>query len=85
MEANPSTVTAAGDTSIITATVKDASGIVVTDGSTVTFSTSLGTLSASSVETINGIATTILTTVSGSATVTAICAPATNTVVVICP
>jgi PKD repeat protein len=85
LEANPSTVTAAGDTSIITATVKDASGNVVTDGATVTFSTSLGTLSASSVTTINGIATTILTTVTGSATVTAICAPATNTVVVTCP
>jgi PKD repeat protein len=85
LEANPSTVIAAGDTSIITATVKDASGSVVTDGAAVTFSTSLGTLSASSVSTINGIATTILTTVSGSATVTAICAPATNTVVVTCP
>jgi PKD repeat protein len=85
LEANPSTVTAAGDTSIITATVKDASGSVVTDGAIVTFSTSLGTLSAVSVTTINGIATTILTTVTGSATVTAICAPATNTVVVICP
>jgi len=83
--ANPSTVAAAGATSIITATVKDASGSVVTDGATVTFSTSLGTLSASSVTTINGIATTILTTVKGSATVTAICAPATNTVVVTCP
>ena len=83
--ANPSTVTAVGDTSIITATVKDASGSVVTDGATVTFSTSLGTLSASSAATINGIATTILTTASGSATVTAICAPATATVVVICP
>jgi len=83
--ANPSTVTAAGATSIITATVKDASGSVVTDGATVTFSTSLGTLSASSAATINGIATTILTTVAGSATVTAICAPATATVVVTCP
>jgi len=85
LEANPSAVTAAGDTSIITATVKDASGSVVTDGAIVTFSTSLGTLSAVSVTTINGIATTILTTVTGSATVTAICAPATNTVVVTCP
>ena len=87
--ANPSTITADGGTSIITATVKDASGIVVTDGAIVTFSTSLGTLSASSAATINGIATTILTdptgALSGNATVTAICAPATATVVVICP
>ena len=87
--ATPSTITADGGTSIITATVKDASGIVVTDGATVTFSTSLGTLSASSAATINGIATTILTDPtgagSGNATVTAICAPASSTVVVTCP
>lgn len=86
--ANPSTITADGGTSIITATVKDASGNVVTDGATVTFSTSIGSLSASSAATINGIATTILTDPtgagSGNATVTAICAPASSTVVVTC-
>jgi len=89
LTANPTAVaaaTAGGGTSIITATVKDAGGNPVTDGATVTFSTSLGTLSATSVTTINGIATTVLTlTASGSATVTAICAPASDTVVVACP
>ena len=86
LAANPTAVAAGGGTSIITATVKDASGSVVTDGATVTFSTSFGALSSSSATTINGIATTVLTlTASGSATVTAICAPASNTVVVTCP
>jgi len=86
LAANPTTVAAGGGTSIITATVKDASGNVVTDGATVTFSTSFGALSTSSATTINGIATTVLTlTASGSATVTAICAPASTTVVVTCP
>ncbi len=59
--ANPTTVTAGGGTSLITATVKDAVGNPVTDGTVVTFiATSPGVLSAITTTT-GGIATATLT------------------------
>ncbi len=86
IQAIPTTVTAGGGTSAITVSVKDAEGNPVTDGTTVTFSTTFGTLSSSSETTLNGIATTVLTlTSTGSATVTAISGSVSNTVIVTCP
>jgi PKD repeat protein len=85
IEAVPTTVTAGG-TSAITVSVKDAEGNPVTNGTTVTFSTTFGTLSSYSETTLNGIATTVLTLPStGSATVTAISGSVSNTVIVTCP
>lgn len=85
LQADPNPVTAGGGTSQITATVKDAEGNPVIDGTVVTFSTDFGTLSSSSETTLNGIATTVLTFSSeGSATVTVISGSISNTVVVIC-
>lgn len=85
IQAVPSTVTSATGSSAITVTVKDADGNPVTDGTTVTFSTTFGALSSSSETTLNGIVTTVLTFSSeGSATVTVISGSISNTVVVIC-
>ena len=91
LQANPTTVTVGGGTSIITATVKDAGGNPVTDGTTVTFgATSPGILTDTSVTTTGGIATTTLTlTNSGtetiSSTVGATSGAANANVVVYCP
>jgi len=86
LQASPATILAAGDTSTIIATVSDAGGNPVVDGTAVIFSTNFGTLSSSYETTLNGIATTVLTSpsVAGSATVTATSDSITNTVVVTC-
>ena len=92
MLASPTTVTAGGGTSLITATVKDGGGNPVTDGTVVTFSaTPPGTLSGTTTTT-GGIATTTLTltnpspsTVTISSTVGAISGTANANVVVSCP
>ncbi|MFH0728430.1 MAG: hypothetical protein V2B19_19100 [Pseudomonadota bacterium] len=55
LSANPSELPA-GETSILTAVVKDATGANVADGTTVTFSATAGALSASSAVTTAGIA-----------------------------
>ena len=90
LQANPTTVTTGGGTSLITATVKDAGGNPVTDGTTVTFSATLGSLTFETVVTVSGIATTTLTlTNSGtetiSSTVGATSGAASANVVVYCP
>jgi PKD repeat protein len=91
LQANPLTVTAGGGTSLITATVKDAGANPVTDGTTVTFNaTSPGILSATSVTTTGGIATTTLTLTNPgpgtiSSTVSATSGTAIATVAVYCP
>ena len=59
LQANPTTVTAGGGTSLITATVEDAGGNPVTDGTVVTF-----------IATLPGILTGITTTTGGIATAT---------------
>ena len=84
LQAAPATVTSATGSSTITATVKDAAGSPVADGTAVTFSTTYGTLSSSSVTTTNGIATTVLTFSAGdsSSTVTATSGSVSATVVV---
>jgi len=61
LQAAPATVIATSDFSIITAIITDASGNLVADGTVVTFTTTLGTLSSTSATTTNGIATTVLT------------------------
>lgn len=61
LQASPSTVVAASDTSTIIATVTDSTGNLVADGTVVTFSTELGTLSSYSATTTDGIASTVLT------------------------
>jgi hypothetical protein len=88
LQASPSTVVTASDTSTITATVTDLGGNLVEDGTVVIFSTELGTLSSSSATTTDGIATTVLTYTSATATndpitVTATSGVATATVDVI--
>ena len=92
LQANPITVTAGGGTSLITATVEDAGGDPVTDGTTVTFTTTSGNLTSYSETTVSGIATTTLTltnpspsTVTISSTVGAISGTANANVVVSCP
>jgi len=90
LQANPTTVTAGGGTSLITATVKDAGGNPVTDGTIVTFTKTLGNLSSSSVSTVSGIAVTTLTlsnagTETISSTVGATSGTASANVVVYCP
>jgi PKD repeat protein len=92
LQANPITVTAGGGTSLITATVKDAGGDPVTNGTVVTFhaSTGDGDLSDTSVATSGGIAQTTLTLVNSgdetiSSTVSAQSGSANDTVVVYCP
>jgi len=86
LQAIPTTVDAGGGTSQIIATVKDAVGDPVSNGTDVTFSTTFGTLSSYSGTTTNGIATTILTLSSeGSATVTAISGSISKSVIVTCP
>ncbi len=84
MQAAPATVTSATGSSTITATVKDAYGNPVADGTAVTFSTTFGTLSSSYETTLNGIATTELTFSAGdsSSTVTATSGSVSGTVVV---
>jgi len=84
LQAAPTTVTAATGSSTITATVKDAAGSPVADGTAVTFSTTFGTLSSSYETTVNGIATTELTFSAGdsSSTVTATSGSVSATVVV---
>jgi PKD repeat protein len=90
LQANPGTVTAGGGTSLITATVKDAGGNPVTDGTTVTFTTTSGNLSSYSETTVSGIATTTLTLANAgtetiSSTVGATSGAASANVVVYCP
>ena len=90
LQANPTTVTAGGGTSLITATVKDAGGNPVTDGTTVTFTTTTGNLTSYSETTVSGIATTTLTlsnagTETISSTVGATSGAASANVVVYCP
>ncbi len=60
---------------IIRATVKDAEANNIPDGTTVSFTTTAGTLSAATATTVNGVASIMLTssTIVGSATVTAAC------------
>jgi len=73
LTANPGSILANGSsTSTITATVNDMCGTPVTDGTVVTWSTTIGTINPSSTTT-GGIATTTLTssTTPGTATVTA--------------
>ncbi len=84
LQAAPTTVTAVTGSSTITATVKDANGNPVADGTAVTFSTTFGTLSSSYETTVNGIVTTELTFSAGdsSSTVTATSGSVSATVVV---
>ena len=90
LQANPVTVTAGGGTSLITATVNDAGGDPVTNGTTVTFiATSPGTLSDITVTT-GGIASATLTLTNSdtetiSSTVAATSGAASANVVVYCP
>ena len=90
LQANPGTVSAGGGTSLITATVKDAGGNPVTDGTIVTFTTTTGSLSSYSETTVSGIATTTLTLANAgtetiSSTVGATSGTASANVVVYCP
>ena len=84
LQAAPATVAITeANTSTITATVKDADGNPVPDGTAVTFSTTLGTLSSTSETTTNGVVTTILTyTGVGAVTVTAYSGAVSSTVLV---
>jgi PKD repeat protein len=84
--ATPTEVDPGGGDSAITANVKDWGGNPVTDLTIVTFGTTSGSLSETSVATSGGIATTTLRLSSeGSATVTAVCGSVSDTVIVICP
>ena len=84
LQAAPATVATDSDISIITAIITDASGNLVADGTVVTFTTTLGTLSPTSATTVNGIATTVLTyTGAGTVTVTATSGAISRTVQVI--
>ena len=91
LQATPPTITGSG-TSLITATVKDAGGNPVTNGTIVDFSATLpGTLSGTTTTT-GGIATTTLTlsnpspsTVTINSTVGATSGAASANVVVYCP
>ena len=88
--ASPTTVTPGGGTSLITATVKDAGGNPVTDGTVVTFTTTSGSLTSYSETTVSGIATTTLTlsnagTETISSTVGASSGAASANVVIYCP
>jgi PKD repeat protein len=90
MLASPPTVSAGGGPSLITATVKDGGGNPVTDGTNVTFSATLGSLTFTNVLTVSGIATTTLTlsnagTETISSTVGATSGTASANVVVYCP
>ncbi len=82
--ASPSSIEADGTTaSTITTTVTDENGTNVADGTTVSFSTNLGSLSASSNTTTSGIATvTITSTTTGTATVNATADSITNSTTV---
>jgi len=90
LQANPTTVTAGGGTSLITATVKDAGGDPVDDLTVVTFiATSPGILSGITTTT-GGIATATLTltnlgTETISSTVGATSGTASDNVTVYCP
>jgi len=92
LQADPTTITAGGGTSLITATVKDAGGNPVTDGTVVNFSATLpGTLSGTTTTT-GGIATTTLTlsnpspsTVTINSTVGATSGAASDNITVYCP
>lgn len=82
LQAAPSTVTEVEGTSTITATVKDADGNPVPDGTAVSFRTTYGTLFSTYETTLNGIATTELTFSAGdsSSTITAYCGTVSATV-----
>ena len=75
LEANPASIAVGGQTSTITATVRDEYGNLVTDGTVVTFTTSLGSFPATphTATTSDGVATATLTSgdTPGQATVTA--------------
>ena len=82
LQASPATLAAAAS-STITATVTDFGGSPVPDGTAVTFSTTLGTLSSLSATTTSGIASTILThTLAGLVNVTATSGSVSEAVVV---
>ncbi len=85
LQAAPATVTSVTGTSTITATVKNAAGSPVPDGTAVSFSSTYGTLSSTSATTTNGIATTTLTFSAddSTSTVTATSGSVSGTVVVI--
>ena len=88
LTATPSSITANGTSqSTITATVKDsvANGSNPVPNQTVTFTTNLGTVTASAVTNSVGVAVVNLTsgTIAGTATVTAVDGAATNTVSVV--
>ncbi len=73
LTANPTTIPPDGTSpSIITATVLDSTGIPVPDGTTVTFSTTLGTITPSATTTGGTATATLTSTTSGTATVRAI-------------
>ncbi|MCK4309451.1 MAG: hypothetical protein KAW42_05710 [Candidatus Atribacteria bacterium] len=84
LQAAPATVTSATGSSTIAATVKDAYGNPVADGTAVTFSSTYGTLSSTHTTTTDGIATTVLTFSAGdsSSTITATSGSVVNTMVV---
>jgi len=75
LEVNPASIAVGGQTSTVTATVRDQYGNLVADGTVVTFTTDLGSFPATPYErtTSNGVATATLTSgdTSGQATVTA--------------
>jgi len=83
--ANPDHILVDGSTSIIEALVVDQYGNWVTDGTSVTFATSAGSIAPSPVATVNGKASTILTsgTVAGTAIVTATAGAASGTTSVV--
>ena len=84
LQAAPTTVTEEDGTSTITATVKDAAGSPVPDGTAVSFSSTYGTLASTYETTTNGIATTTLTFSAddSSSTVTATSGSVRSTVIV---
>jgi len=80
--ANP-TVRPVGGSAVLTATVSDPFGAPVADGTTVTFSTSLGHISPFTATTVSGVATaTLSSTVAGVAAVTATVGSLSDTVLV---
>ena len=82
LQAIPQTLTDANGTSQIIAIVKDAVGNPVTDGTTVTFLTTSGSLTSYSETTVSGIVDTQLQISSADATVTAQCGSVSNSITV---
>lgn len=82
LAARPATVATDGGQAVITATAWDEGGILVLDGTPVTFTTTLGSVDPPSALTVDGLATTVFTAGSetGTATVTATAGDVTATV-----